>query len=92
MTLATETPVVVSNHLAVADLGDEAVVLDPSSGNYFGLNEVAARILELAQEPTTVGGIVDRLLGEYNVDRDRLTADVTVFVDDLGRRGFLDVG
>ena len=92
MTLATETPVVVSNHLAVADLGDEAVVLDPSSGNYFGLNEVAARILELAQEPTTVGEIVDRLLGEYNVGRDRLTSDVTAFVDDLGRRGFLDVG
>lgn len=92
MTLAIETPVVVSNRLAVADLGDEAVVLDPSSGNYFGLNEVAARILELAHEPTTVGEIVDRLLGEYNVSRDRLTADVAAFVDDLGRRGFLDVG
>jgi hypothetical protein len=92
MTLATDTPVVVSNHLAVADLGDEAVILDPSSGNYFGLNEVAARILELAHEPTTVGQIVDRLLGEYNVSRDRLTADVATFVDELGRRGFLDVG
>lgn len=92
MTPAIDTPVVVSNQLAVADLGDEAVVLDPSTGNYFGLNEVAARILELAHEPTTVGEIVDRLLTEYNVSRDRLTVDVSAFVEDLARRGFLDVG
>lgn len=91
MLLDTDTSVILSQNLAVADLGDEAVVLDPSSGNYYGLNEVAARILELAQEETTLGQIVDRLLDEYDVSRDRLTPDVMTFVQDLERRGLLQV-
>lgn len=89
MPLDTDTAVILSSNLAVADLGDEAVVLDPSSGNYYGLNEVAARILELAQEETTLGQIVDQLLEEYDVSRDRLEPDVVAFVQDLESRGLL---
>ena len=91
MALASDTYVAVSDSLAVADLGDEAVILDPASGKYFGLNEVAARVLELAAERTTVGAIVDQLLGEFEVGQDRLTADVVAFLGDLERRGLLDV-
>ncbi|RMF60886.1 MAG: PqqD family protein, partial [Bacteroidetes bacterium] len=38
--------VTVSDDLTTADLGGEAIVLDVKSGNYFGLNEVGAFILE----------------------------------------------
>lgn len=91
MSLSNETKVVLSQEIAVADLGDEAVVLDPTTGTYFGLNEVAARILALAGEPTTVGRIVDQLLDEFEVERRVLSADVQAFVADLARRGMLRV-
>ena len=91
MLISPETTVVVSQNLAVADLGDEAVLLDPSTGNYYALNEVAARILELATSETTVDMIVTALLDEYDVDRERLEADVSVFVQDLEAKGLLDV-
>lgn len=92
MLLPNETSVVLSPDLAVADLGDEAVILDPTSGTYFGLNEVASRILALAQEETTVGAIVDRLIDEFEVDRAVLAADVTAFVQDLAQRGMVRIG
>lgn len=91
MLISPGTTVVVSQNLAVADLGDEAVLLDPESGNYFGLNEVAARILELATTETTVDRIVKALLDEYDVERSRLEADVSVFVQDLESKGLLNV-
>ena len=92
MSLPNETQVVLSQEIAVADLGDEAVILDPTSGTYFGLNEVAARILALAGEPTTVGQIVDRLLDEFDVERSVLSADVDTFVRDLADRGMIEIG
>lgn len=91
MSLDTDASVVLADNLAVADLGEEAVVLDPTSGNYYGLNEVAARILELAQQPTTLSKIVDQLLEEYDVKRERLAADVAMFIGDLEQRGLLKV-
>lgn len=92
MTLSAETPVVISQTLTVADLGNEAVVLDPTSGMYFGLNEVAARILALAQSSTTIGEIVTQLYDEFDVDRGQLMADVSAFVNDLEKRGMIRVG
>ena len=89
MKLESHTEIIVSRNLAVADLGSEAVLLDPNSGVYFGLNGVAARILDLAQSGSTIGRIVDKLLEEYEVERDRLSADVEGFVMDLKQRGLV---
>lgn len=92
MALDLDAPVVVSDSLAVADLGDEAVLLDPTSGKYFGLNEVAARVVSLTAEETTASLVIDQLQGEFEVDRSRLASDVVTFLEDLQRRGLLVVG
>ena len=92
MTITEKTPVVVSPKLAVANLGDEAVLLDADSGNYYGLNEVAARILDLARTKQTVESIVDVLMGEYEVEREVLYADVVHFVGELEANGLVTVG
>ena len=92
MTLSTETPVVISQTLTVADLGNEAVVLDPATGMYFGLNEVAARILALAQSPTTIGEIVAQLYEEFDASHAQLVDDVSAFVHSLEERGMIRVG
>ena len=89
MTVSTSTRVMASPDLTLADLGDEAVVLDPSSGTYFGLNAVATRILTLAADPVTTDELVSMLLKEFEVDRRVLARDVAGFVSDLVRRGIL---
>lgn len=83
------TVVTTSETLAAADLGDEAVVLDPASGQYYALNDVARRIVELATGSAPFGTIVDHMMAEYDVDRARLTRDIESFVTDLAERGLV---
>ncbi len=86
-----QSKVVVASGLTAADLGGEAVLLDANSGRYFGLNEVGARILDLARQPQTIEEIVESLEAEFDVDRERLSEDVLVFVRQLVERRLLEV-
>lgn len=47
------------------DIANEAVLLSMSDGEYYGLNEVAASIWQLIQQPRTVREVRDALLTEY---------------------------
>ena len=89
MDLSPDTRVSAADDLALADLGDEAVLLDPGSGKYFALNAVAVRIVELALDGSTVGAMVDRLHEEFEVDRSTLRRDIESFVADLAQRKIL---
>lgn len=37
-----------------------------------------------------VAGIVDKVTGEYDIDRETATADVNAFIDQMRANGFLD--
>lgn len=82
---------VVAPGLASADLGGESVLLDPTSGRYFGLNEVGARILAIVTEPRTLEQVVDVLATEYEADRAQLRADAEQFLRMLAERDLVTV-
>jgi hypothetical protein len=65
------------------DLGDEAVVLNLEDGAYYGLNEVAARVWKLVQEPRTVAEIRDSLMEVYEVNIDSCTQDLLILIAQL---------
>lgn len=69
------------------DLNGEAAILQLSSGLYFGLDEVGARIWQLLQEPTTPDDVVRDLLEEYEVEASACRADVTNLLAEM-----IDVG
>ena len=58
------------------DLEGEAVILHLQDGVYYGLNEVAARVWNLVQEPRAVVEIRDILLESYDVDPDDCMRDL----------------
>jgi hypothetical protein len=64
-------------------LDGEAVVLRQRAGEVMVLNEVGARILELADGTTPVSGWVEALAAEYEVGRDELARDVLYFAGEL---------
>ena len=49
----------------------------------------ATRLWELVEAGTTFGQAVDTLLGEYDVEREVLVADLTAIVVDLQTNGLL---
>lgn len=57
-------------------LGDEAVLLDLKQGRYFGLNDVAARVLELLDRPRSLAELKERIVAEYQVEPARCEADL----------------
>ena len=71
-------------------VADEAVVLRQDAGEVLALNEVAARILELVGERLSEAEIVERLAGEYDVERAELEADTAAFVQELLDGGVIE--
>ena len=70
-------------------VGDETVLLDLSSGIYFGLDGVGKRIWESLNEGKSLGDAVAVIVTEYEVDDAQAQSDVVEFVSDLVERGLL---
>ena len=68
----------------------EAVVVRQSAAEVLVLNEVAARLLALADGTTPVASWVEALAGEYEVDRAVLERDVLEFAAELVQDGLLE--
>lgn len=71
----------------VRELGAEAVVLDLSSGRYFGLNAVGTRVWQLLQQGLPVDALIRTVVAEYDADADAIERDVVALLDDLTTRG-----
>jgi hypothetical protein len=72
-------------------LDGEAVVVRQGAGEVLVMNEVAARILDLADGAATVAGWVEALAAEYDVARPALEHDVLGFAGELAAAGVLEV-
>ncbi len=71
-------------------VGGEVVMLDLDRECYYGMNEVGARLMQLAEQGATLAQITDRLLVEFDVDRERIEADVRRLAGELMANGLLE--
>jgi hypothetical protein len=76
----------VNPNVVFKDLDGEAVLLDLSSGTYFGLNEVGTRVWQLAAGNRDEAQIVAALADEYDADRAVIAGDVAALLADLRTR------
>jgi Coenzyme PQQ synthesis protein D (PqqD) len=70
-------------------VGDETVLLDLSSGIYFGLDGVGKRIWETVTEGRSLEETAKIITTEFEVEETRAQADVVEFAKDLVERGLL---
>lgn len=73
------------------DLDGEAVLLNPKSGKYFGLDETGTRMWEFLAEHGQVEAALRALLEVYDVSEERLQDDLRRFVDSLVAQGLLEI-
>jgi hypothetical protein len=71
------------------ELDGESVVLDLSSGRYFGLNAVGTRVWQLIGQGETVDGLLRAVTAEYDADVPTIERDVLALLDDLETRGLV---
>ena len=69
-----------ASNVSYAAHADHVVVLDPSAGRYYGLDQVGAYIWELLANRITAGEMVDRIVDEYKEARQMVEADVDRFL------------
>ena len=78
-----------SRVVAAEPAGGEMVLLHFPSGQYFGLNEVGASAWKHLCATGSVEDAFARLREEYEVDDERLRADLETLVAELLRAGLL---
>jgi hypothetical protein len=91
MTLDLASRVVAGPAQVSCNLGDEAAILHLTSGTYYSLDPVGARIWSLLEHPIEVRLVRDRLLAEYDVPPDRLEPDLLALLGQLATAALIEV-
>lgn len=90
MDIDSEKHFLVSKDVLFQEVSGEIVLLDLDSENYFGLDEVGARIWMLLKEGKSASQMVDVLLEEYRVDRQTLERDTEKLLTALLEAGLVE--
>jgi hypothetical protein len=85
-----ETSVRVPENVLMRQVGEELVLLHLEAENYYGLNPVGARLMQLAETGATLQSIVDCMLAEFEVTRQQLEVDVQSLATELLAAGLLE--
>ena len=81
--------ITISGDVLAQELDGETVLLDLASESFFGLDEVSTRVWQLLGDGAGRAEIIDRLLEEYEVERDTLEADVAELLENLLEAGLI---
>ena len=79
----------ISEDVLSQEVAGEAVLLDLASENYFGLDEVGTRVWQMLKTGKGPEVIVESLLADYEVSREKLEADVADLLDQLEGAGLI---
>ena len=66
-----------------ANIDDEKVMMCVETGNYFGLNAVAARVWDHLAEPISMSDLIGLLTQEFDVDAQECRRTVEPFIEQL---------
>lgn len=65
------------------------VLLDVDGGEYFALEEVAARVWDLCDGDRTVSAVVETVATEYDASPEAVEADVLAFLEEMIQENLL---
>lgn len=74
-----------------AELAGESVILSLRNAQYYGLDAVGHQVWQLAQDPVSIGALVDHVVERFDAERSRVEADLLTLVGDLVAEGLLEV-
>jgi hypothetical protein len=86
-----ESRISVPEDVLFRDLDGEAVVLNLTSGKYYGLDETGTRMWTLLAQHGRIDAAFKDLLDEYEVTEEQLRQDLLNLVDELAVHGLLEL-
>lgn len=67
-------------------IDDEVVMLSMKEGKYFALNEAGTRIWEIIEHPIKVQSLIDNLMDEFNVSKNKCELETLELLNDLYKK------
>lgn len=78
-------------YVACRVVDEMAVLFNAETGQYFGLDDVGARVWSLLSSSSDLESVYDALLADYQVAPDALRRDVDALVESLRARDLVRV-
>jgi hypothetical protein len=91
MTISDDSVVSRNPEIALRNVDKEFIALDPKRGLFFSLNETAEFVFRSLNGTRTVHEVIDRMLDEYEVDRETCRAAVLKSVSILVEHNFAQI-
>jgi hypothetical protein len=78
LSLSTSEFTVISRSpwVLAAEVDGEVVMMSIEEGLYFGLDDIGSDIWKRIESPCTFGELVDRLVADYDADRETIASDL----------------
>jgi len=89
--VSLQTAVRASDDVVVRELDGEAVLLNLSSGMYFGLDSVGTRMWQLIERHRSLSAIVAAMCDEFDAPAATIERDVLRLVTELVEKGLVVV-
>ncbi len=76
-------------HLLLQRVAGETVILDPESGRYYTLDEVATRMIELFTS-VSLEETLSAMVEEYDTDIDTVRSDLEALLESMAGQGLVE--
>jgi len=73
-------------------VGDEIIILNMETGDYLGLNNVGSAIWEQLATPQSANQIVEKLMHDFEVDRETCFTQTMEYLEKINSLGLLNTG
>lgn len=79
-----------SDQLLVQPVGNEMVILDPETGNYFTLDAIGTRMIELFREEGQMNQTAARVAEEFDASVATIQADLEKLLQQMAAHGLAE--
>lgn len=87
--LTTDTVLVRTDHCLTSEVGDELVMMDVDSGQYFSLDAIGCDIWRRLERPVRVADLCAALEQAYAAPLEVITGDVLRLLDQMAGKGLV---
>jgi hypothetical protein len=89
MAINSESVISKNPQIISSKMDEEVVMMSVEKGNYYGLNRVGSEIWEKLTEPLTVGSLCDKLMQEFDVEKEQCEREVITYLEKLVSEGLI---
>lgn len=83
--------VLIDPNVVIQEVDDELVLLHMKTEQYFSLDDVGTVMYRLLTESNSTQEVVQALLGQYDVDENRLRQDLASFIEKLAEKELIAI-